>query len=90
MAYSFCNDLPKMPRQSRTWVKNMRRILFSLTLFAVCFHDNHWSNSPKVGYQIANAESAAVDNNAPVEIKDNYGNPENFVKYIIRKPNTIS
>ena len=39
---------------------------------------------------IADAESAAITNPYQVSIEDNYGNPDDFVKYIIRKPPSIA
>ncbi|MEK9821000.1 MAG: hypothetical protein VXA40_02375 [Gammaproteobacteria bacterium] len=39
---------------------------------------------------IADAESAAITNPYQVSIEDNYGNPDDFVKYIIRKPPAIA
>ena len=39
---------------------------------------------------IADAESAAITNPYQVSIEDNYGDPDDFVKYIIRKPPAIA
>lgn len=39
---------------------------------------------------IADAEAAAITNPYRVSIEDNYGDPDDFVKYIIRKPPAIA
>jgi len=39
---------------------------------------------------VADAEAAAVTNPYQVSIEDNYGDPDDFVKYIIRKPPAIA
>ena len=39
---------------------------------------------------LADAEQAAVTNPYTVSIEDNYGNPDAFVKYIIRKPPALA
>jgi hypothetical protein len=39
---------------------------------------------------VADAEAAAVTNPYQLSIEDNYGDPDDFVKYIIRKPPAIA
>jgi len=39
---------------------------------------------------IADAEAATVTNPYQMSIEDNYGDPDDFVKYIIRKPPAIA
>ena len=39
---------------------------------------------------LADAEQATITSPYTVSIEDNYGNPDAFVKYIIRKPPAIA
>ena len=62
-----------------------------LTIAALLFMASYGpQNTVDMTQVIADAESAAITNPYQVSIEDNYGNPDDFVKYIIRKPPAIA
>ncbi|WP_370216212.1 hypothetical protein [Thalassolituus sp.] len=66
----------------------MRLILNIAILFFMASHEPQ--SEVDMTQVIADAESAAITNPYHVSIEDNYGNPDDFVKYIIRKPPAIA
>ena len=66
----------------------MRLILTIAILFFMASHEPQ--SEVDMTQVIADAESAAITNLYQVSIEDNYGNPDDFVKYIIRKPPAIA
>ena len=62
-----------------------------LTIAALLFVASYGpQNAVDMTQVIADAEAAAITNPYQVSIEDNYGNPDDFVKYIIRKPPAIA
>ncbi len=62
-----------------------------LTIAALLFMGSlEPQNAVDMTQVIADAESAAIANPYQVSIEDNYGDPDDFVKYIIRKPPAIA
>ena len=66
----------------------MRLILTIAILFFMASHEPQ--SEFDMAQVIADAEAAAITNPYQVSIEDNYGNPDDFVKYIIRKPPAIA
>ncbi len=66
----------------------MRLILIIAALLFMASHEPQ--NAVDMTQVIADAEAAAITIPYQVSIEDNYGNPDDFVKYIIRKPPAIA
>ena len=62
----------------------------TLALIIVLACQGTSSSQPAALLDLAMADDASVTNSMPVTISDHYGNPDAFVKYIIRKPPVIA